>query len=721
VLHTPFLRVRVVLLPGLFLAFLNVNPLTQARTSAVALDDWTIECVDCPKYFDNLSNRSAVLDSNDLPHVAYGGDHLYYGYLDVGGEWHSEVVDDSPRVGFGAALALDSNEHPHILYYDSANSAFKYARHDGIGWIIEAFPAGSLANPHISLAIDSSDRLNVSFYNDVAGDLIYGVRVGSGWYFEAVDSDENVGKYSSITLDGDDLPHISYRDGTNSQLKYALFDGAEWIIQSLIGDGCDTDIAIDQNGYAHIVHQGMGVTGISALIYRFEDISGWHLEIVDESEIFQMVVGVGYYNSIGLDTEGEPHVSYSGQWQTYSTYPFVDGYDLRYAHRTNSGWEIESIDTNNARNSSIMIDNSGDPSVIFKGQNRLRYTRRSDLGFTEITNLDWSEFVGLSSSLDMVFLDQPHVSYYDTEGYIVKHAQRNPIGWSATTIDGAGWKASNNTPLSLSPNGYPHILYAQYVRWPYESGLHHTYFDGETWVGDIVDEDCYYDYDCIYASTFNLKVDLQGDVHVFVNSAYLFKDDNWSEPEPILSPSGSFTPSSITTGSSGKVHVALTGDGLVYSYKESGDWFFEEVDAGGASFASIVLDSNENPHISYYDATNGDLKYAKFNGTTWEIETIDTVGDVGSYSSLGIDHLDLAHIAYYDATNGDLKYAHYNGSEWEINALVSEGDVGSHCSLVLDPFGNPYISYHDADLGDLMIIYKPHGTLHQLILPMISR
>jgi hypothetical protein len=40
------------------------------------------------------------------------------------------------------------------------------------------------------------------------------------------------------------------------------------------------------------------------------------------------------------------------------------------------------------------------------------------------------------------------------------------------------------------------------------------------------------------------------------------------------------------------------------------------------------------------------------------IETIDSEGDVGRFTSLAIDSLDYPHISYYDNSFGDLKYAY---------------------------------------------------------------
>jgi len=75
------------------------------------------------------------------------------------------------------------------------------------------------------------------------------------------------------------------------------------------------------------------------------------------------------------------------------------------------------------------------------------------------------------------------------------------------------------------------------------------------------------------------------------------------------------------------------------------------------------LDVNERPHISYYDSTNGDLKYTYWTGTEWHKETVDSQGDVGECTSISLDSNDLPHISYRDDTNYDMKYAHFDGTK----------------------------------------------------------
>ncbi len=126
--------------------------------------------------------------------------------------------------------------------------------------------------------------------------------------------------------------------------------------------------------------------------------------------------------------------------------------------------------------------------------------------------------------------------------------------------------------------------------------------------------------------------------------------------------------------------------------------------------ASIDL-SNDSIFVSYYDATNGNLKFAlsENNGLTWTIKTVDSAGDVGLMSSIAVAGGSV-YIAYYDLTNTALKLAVSRdmGETWDPSDIVT---IDAADTVGINPYisindGFIAISYFDETAGGLKLAYS---------------
>jgi hypothetical protein len=168
----------------------------------------------------------------------------------------------------------------------------------------------------------------------------------------------------------------------------------------------------------------------------------------------------------------------------------------------------------------------------------------------------------------------------------------------------------------------------------------------------------------------------------------------------------------------GNVYLVLLvwGDGLVlveniHLFTDS-KWVILSVGTQGnaGKYASLAV-VNGTPAISYYDATTTSLKFARSSTPTgesqadWSAITVDNVANVGQHTSLALINGNPA-ISYYDATNGDLKYAWSNSpdgmnpEQWTYLTVENAGDVGTLTSLA-EVDGRPAISFCDVTNNDV--------------------
>jgi hypothetical protein len=126
-------------------------------------------------------------------------------------------------------------------------------------------------------------------------------------------------------------------------------------------------------------------------------------------------------------------------------------------------------------------------------------------------------------------------------------------------------------------------------------------------------------------------------------------------------------------------------DGVVWQIEE-----LDESDYSGCqypSYASLVLDEYDLPHISYY--LDHDLCYATWDGNQWQFETVENGNSTGLYCSIAVNQLGQPQVCYHASTG--MRYASKGASGWQREAV--ETSAGYDISLTLDSQDRPHISY----------------------------
>jgi outer membrane protein assembly factor BamB len=138
---------------------------------------------------------------------------------------------------------------------------------------------------------------------------------------------------------------------------------------------------------------------------------------------------------------------------------------------------------------------------------------------------------------------------------------------------------------------------------------------------------------------------------------------------------------------------------MYYASWDGSSWNIQDVIQGGTP-NSLVLDSNNNPHILYQGA-NGVTYYASWDGFNWRFLAVPS----GYGYSLALDSEGNPHLAYENqlpvseypkgVTNDIdmLNYAFWNGSGWSVQIVDAPISDSGSIYFALNPNNNPIIMY----------------------------
>ena len=338
-------------------------------------------------------------------------------------------------------------------------------------------------------------------------------------------------------------------------------------------------------------------------------------------------------------------------------------------------WAIQNVDVGTSSGTSTSIGlTSGYPVIsYFAAARNLRLaTLDPQTKAWKLLNVDQG---GEFSSLDVDAAGIVHVSYIDANARQIRYYRNNQGQGSIQIIDsetGSGGFSDFNS-LRVDGNGVPRVSY-YYLRSPDGSTsldhLRYAQLTGSAWARTDADPTS-------GRGRYNsLALDIFGNPQIayYEGNAKRLRIARrvagvWSSQivDSTAADPGRFNSIAVDlpTGFARISYVAATTQKVRYAAYNGATWTIEDVDGigqvGSYDATSLRLDSNGNPHISYYNATAGALMYASKTGASWVVDTVDTQGDVGGYSSLVLDDQDRPVISYYDATNQALKIAYGPG------------------------------------------------------------
>ena len=668
-----------------------------------------------------------ILDAKGNTHITWdddttGNNEIFYvkwdkTWLNVAGKTYPQnSANVSQNDGYSefAALSLDSNGRPHIVWSDDLDwtEEICYVFWNGKSWSnsygqpYPTNPANVSQNEGIStspcIAIDGSSLPHIAWQDDTVGDneIFYVKWNGKKWVNAQekvypsntanVSRNDGSSEHPSIVLDSLNRPSVTWDDDTrgSSDVFFVKWNGSSWVNifdQSYPKNpGNLNGGSLAENYNPSLILDELGLPCIL-----------WNSKYTkDKDKIEREVFFVRF------------SVRYEGL-ATIKTNVDTDGNGIF----DNEGNVVEQGAMLNYKISWILDDKGSDPLQSAYIYSSIPVGTKYISGGTQTKGLSYSSDGGKS----WISKEPPTGS---SEGVYIRWQVPIWLGAAGAPFfrfdsaspdvainKGGIENISSRYSIELDKNGFVHIAWDSYDK----GNIYYIHWNGKTWVN--VEDKPYPE-----------------------NSANVSQSEGFSEFP------------SLALDSNGYPHIAWNSENnkkvdIIYVHWDGKQWVNSigqsypvhsanvSQNDGFSGYPSLSLDKNNKIHIVWSDNTEGnsEICYVKWNGETWVNSgdqpypqysaNVSKNKSNSAFSSMELDSLGNPCITWDDTSESghEIYFVRWTGSMWsnvegkpypENPANVSQNNGSSeYSSLAIDKEGNPHIVWQDTSDGDIEVFY----------------
>jgi hypothetical protein len=297
--------------------------------------------------------------------------------------------------------------------------------------------------------------------------------------------------------------------------------------------------------------------------------TGDHWEVTKIEESWE----AGKYNSMVLDSAGNPHISY---------YDHRNGI-LKYAFWAENQWQIQSIANTDDFHSSIALDAMNRPHFTYKG-----------------------------------------------EDFLFTYTFWNGSAWESTVLNHDMY-AGERSALAIDLQGNPLISFDRYLSSEQAS---FTRFDGAEWIDEVIESGYILDRLSMGNGLLNKQghfsfvygyesLDFENLQTIFELKLATRLEEGWQKESLAL-----YGPNPrLAFDSQGNAHIVVDEEenGFQYAAFDGQDWHITKLSSSNhdASYAfGFDLDGQNQPHLGYVNRDQSAVEHLFFDGRQWQREVV---------------------------------------------------------------------------------------------------